>query len=240
MFRFSTAVIVMALFLIGQTLVAQSMSFALPSAFSPNNDGVNDNFGILGNNISATTLTITGTDYSLIYASAKLGERWSGKMQDGGQAPDGIYLVYWTVTGSNGQTASGAGQVRVVNYNPNMECLGAEIEGLFFETMITNNMTFDDSLPTLENVCGVATNNEDIPGQAGLEIFPNPTSETLIIRADQMIYNQTAIYSLAGEMMTQVPAATRTEIDVRDYPAGVYLVEFAGQSGHEVMTFIKE
>ncbi len=240
MFRISTAVLTIALLLFGQSLFAQQLSFALPSAFSPNNDGINDNFGIVGNNVASSTLTVTGLDYSLIFASANFGERWSGKLQDGTPAPDGTYLVYWTVSGTNGQNASGSGQVELIGYNPHSDCLGPEIQGLFFEAMITSNMTFDATLPTLERECGMATNNEDIPGQAGLEIFPNPTSETLIIRSENREYSQAAVYSVSGELMTTVETVDRTEVDVRDYPAGVYFVELNSKDNHEVMTFIKE
>lgn len=75
----------------------------LPTAFSPNNDGVNDTFGAFGNDDIATwSMTIYNRWGQKVFESNNMTERWDGNYQDMPQEI-GVYVysVTYTLNGSN-------------------------------------------------------------------------------------------------------------------------------------------
>ena len=67
---------------------------AIPTAFSPNNDGKNDGFGMLSNcPVQNYKMTIYNRWGQLIYASDNLGDRWDGTYKNQPQ-PVGVYVCY--------------------------------------------------------------------------------------------------------------------------------------------------
>ncbi|MEY2830674.1 MAG: hypothetical protein RIQ33_2532 [Bacteroidota bacterium] len=86
-----------------------------PSAFTPNNDGINDIFGILGTQIKKYNLSIYDRWGILIYnydgTDTKLG--WDGKYL-GVEQPDGIYFYYGKAIFNNDDSNSYKGNVHLL------------------------------------------------------------------------------------------------------------------------------
>ena len=69
-----------------------------PNAFSPNSDGLNDNFEVLVNCLMQTyRLNIFNRWGQLVYSSAKVGEAWDGTYS-GVPAEAGVYFYYLEAT----------------------------------------------------------------------------------------------------------------------------------------------
>ncbi len=70
----------------------------LPTAFSPNNDGLNDVFGILGQDLASLDFKIYNRWGELVFQSFRPDEGWDGKFK-GKDAEVGVYI--WTATYEN-------------------------------------------------------------------------------------------------------------------------------------------
>jgi hypothetical protein len=70
-----------------------------------------------------------------------------------------------------------------------------------------------------------------------LEIFPNPTTDRVTIKTDEMI-NSVSIYSLMGQQLNVAIPRTgqphQQTIDLSKYPKGVYLIEVGFEDGNVV------
>ncbi|MEZ7978048.1 MAG: choice-of-anchor L domain-containing protein, partial [Flavobacteriales bacterium] len=69
-----------------------SVILYIPSAFTPNNDGLNDAFEIVGRQIESFELFIYNRWGDVVYTSTSLEDAWMGNAYDGEYfAPDGMY-----------------------------------------------------------------------------------------------------------------------------------------------------
>ncbi len=66
--------------------------FYVPNAFSPNNDGVNDVFGILGIGIEKLQILIFDSWGEEVFVIQNPNQTWDGKMNSGEILPDGLYV----------------------------------------------------------------------------------------------------------------------------------------------------
>jgi len=65
---------------------------AIPSAFSPNGDGVNDNFNLELSNLSAFYMQIFDRWGNLIFETRNTKFRWDGRGPTGKLVPEGVYI----------------------------------------------------------------------------------------------------------------------------------------------------
>jgi len=89
---------------------------SLPSAFSPNNDGVNDGFGIIYNCALETQLAVYNKWGQLMYSSTEINEEWDGTYQ-GEDAPAGTYtyvLNYQTIFNGTALNKTLNGRVQLI------------------------------------------------------------------------------------------------------------------------------
>ena len=63
----------------------------IPSAFSPNGDGLNDVFGVVGDQFESFSLEIYDRWGQKVYSTQQPRGRWDGSLPNGNQAPEGIY-----------------------------------------------------------------------------------------------------------------------------------------------------
>lgn len=69
-----------------------SVILYIPTAFTPNNDGLNDAFEIVGRQIESFELLIYNRWGDVVYTSTSIDDAWKGDVNDGEYfAPDGIY-----------------------------------------------------------------------------------------------------------------------------------------------------
>ncbi len=66
--------------------------FYIPTGFSPNNDGLNDYFGISGVGISKLQIIIYNSWGEEVFVIQNPDQTWDGKMISGEMLPDGLYV----------------------------------------------------------------------------------------------------------------------------------------------------
>ena len=80
-------------------LVENELIFYLPTSFTPDGDGINDDFGIKGYNIDRVARVfheiITNRWGEIIYSVDDINQSWNGENQFGNLAIPGTYL--WSI-----------------------------------------------------------------------------------------------------------------------------------------------
>ncbi len=89
------------------------VDIAIPNAFSPNNDGVNDHFGIFGNCIQTIHLSIYSRWGEKVFETTDSGASWDGKYK-GRPMPVSVFIYYLEATLITGETISKKGNVTLV------------------------------------------------------------------------------------------------------------------------------
>ena len=122
--------------------------------------------------------------------------------------------------------------------------------GLANGTTILSNagIYFDDNAPVPTNtvediICNGGSCSLSVTGVlAGqeIELFPNPATNKLTIRADNSAWHSYTITNTIGQTMDQKPiAAYETIVNVATLPAGLYYITFNGSNGTKVLKFVK-
>jgi gliding motility-associated-like protein len=75
----------------------------IPSVFTPNIDGHNDQFNISGIGITALHFKIFNRWGELIFETNQLNEGWNGRTTSGTEVPEGTYFYITTITTTNGE-----------------------------------------------------------------------------------------------------------------------------------------
>jgi gliding motility-associated-like protein len=86
---------------------------SFPNAFSPNQDGLNDTFGVAGTFITTFRLQVFNRWGELIYFSDNLADRWDGRFQ-GNDVPTGEYAYSIEAEDTQGQRIRRRGILSVV------------------------------------------------------------------------------------------------------------------------------
>ena len=85
----------------------------LPNAFTPNNDGVNDELYLRGVNVEKMYLAVYNRWGQLIFESAELNRGWDGTLS-GKPSPADVYGYFFEVTCGNGETYFERGNVTLI------------------------------------------------------------------------------------------------------------------------------
>jgi len=72
--------------------IPTTFSISIPNAFTPNGDGINDDFGPLTSGIVSLNMDINDRNGRLVHTIDKVGGRWTGDMPSGDPAPQGVYF----------------------------------------------------------------------------------------------------------------------------------------------------
>ncbi len=86
----------------------------VPSAFSPNGDGVNDQFFITGHNLVNLQFAIYNRWGQLIYQTDQLDFRWGGETMNGRSVGVGTYVYHLQALDAHGNTQEKSGTVTVI------------------------------------------------------------------------------------------------------------------------------
>ncbi|MGC4128146.1 MAG: leucine-rich repeat domain-containing protein [Bergeyella sp.] len=70
----------------------------------------------------------------------------------------------------------------------------------------------------------------------GIGIYPNPTTDFLNIRSDNMKVESSAIYDLSGKLLF---TSKESKIDVKHLPSGVYMISLKTEQGFKTFKWIK-
>ena len=94
--------------------IIKEFTFYVPDGFSPNNDGVNDEFKPYGTNFNSYELEIYDRYGGLIYVSNEINKGWDGKSLDGIDLNEGIYIYNIVVHDMNNKTEIISGQLNLI------------------------------------------------------------------------------------------------------------------------------
>ena len=107
--------------------------------------------------------------------------------------------------------------------------------GIYFDTnpaVMTN--TVENIIGGCDEVVPVISNKDKI------DIYPNPTSETLTIKTAQDAYNTYTITNSMGQVLLQNELnSTVTNVNVKTLAPGLYCITLRGESGTIVQKFVK-
>ena len=90
------------------------ISIHMPTAFTPNNDGLNDTFGVVGQGIDDFQLVIFDRWGNEVFASNTADARWDGHW-NGQPLPQGAYSYKATATNRYQQAVVKVGSVMLLN-----------------------------------------------------------------------------------------------------------------------------
>ena len=73
-----------------------------------------------------------------------------------------------------------------------------------------------------------------------VKVFPNPGNMSFRVESDQMI-QKLKIFNLTGQLlMSQSAMALETEVDTKELPKGIYLIELELDNGIEIHRWVKQ
>jgi gliding motility-associated-like protein len=96
-----------------EACVIFSPTLYMPTAFTPNGDGLNDYFSAVGEFVETSSLEIYDRWGKLLFRSTNLNEGWDGSV-DGQPAPEGGYVYKVKIVGYNGDTFAKEGSITLV------------------------------------------------------------------------------------------------------------------------------
>jgi gliding motility-associated-like protein len=76
----------------------------LPTSFTPNNDGLNDDWKPVGTGIAELSFTVYNRLGQRLFESDALAGAWNGMYQNGDPCPQGSYLLVVKVVDFQGQS----------------------------------------------------------------------------------------------------------------------------------------
>jgi gliding motility-associated-like protein len=87
-----------------------------PTAFTPNNDGLNDTFNVIGQFIATFEMRIFNRWGEMMYVTQNLDEGWDGHYR-GSLMPEGTYVFRATITDQTGRTFEESGPFVLLRRN---------------------------------------------------------------------------------------------------------------------------
>ncbi len=91
-------------------VIEQGYNFTLPTAFTPNNDGINESFRPAFQNIESLDLKVQDRNGVIVYTSDKLSAFWDGTFNRS-DAPQGVYYFEATFIAKSGKVRKQAGKI---------------------------------------------------------------------------------------------------------------------------------
>ncbi len=86
----------------------------IPTAFTPNGDGVNDYFVIVAPPLQFSRLRIYDRWGLLLWETQEMPPRWDGRTKDGELVPEGVYAFVWEGRLFSGQSLQRSGTITVL------------------------------------------------------------------------------------------------------------------------------
>jgi gliding motility-associated-like protein len=87
--------------------IRPEFTWYMPNAFTPNGDGVNDDFFGKGylNGVTNFNMSIWNRWGELVYSSSNPNDKWNGEKNNAGKmSPEGVYIYVVTFTGPRGES----------------------------------------------------------------------------------------------------------------------------------------
>ncbi len=98
-----------------ETISVTSSDFRIPNIFTPNGDGIGDEFTIKYNGtLLDYDLSIYTKAGQLVFHSQQIDDYWNGKISGNNDASEGVYFYVITATGENNEKLSQKGTVQLI------------------------------------------------------------------------------------------------------------------------------
>ena len=94
--------------------IAPAAHVYFPNAFTPNGDGLNDVFGVVGAGITALELNVFDRWGAMVFSTDSITAGWNGRLPGGGMAPNGVYVFQFRVFTGGAVPATGTGHVTLL------------------------------------------------------------------------------------------------------------------------------
>ncbi len=124
--------------------------YFLPTAFTPNGDGINDLFRVeySGLNIDSSSLTIWDAKGKGVYTGG-ITQSWNGVDFSGNKCPAGKYNVYMKLKTTSGQSVTACTCITILAFNGS--CIDTKRVTYYFEDQLdpANGFVY----PTNETLC---------------------------------------------------------------------------------------
>ncbi|SMG08493.1 gliding motility-associated C-terminal domain-containing protein [Marivirga sericea] len=91
----------------------QPFSLELPTAFTPNGDGLNDEFGAVAEGVKEYRLVIYNRFGDIVFTSTDINMKWDGTVQNE-SAPSGGYVYQVYAKGHEGHGVDKSGKVMLI------------------------------------------------------------------------------------------------------------------------------
>jgi len=207
--------------------------FALPNAFTPNNDGVNDLLLVFNSAVEQRRIIITDTlEITEFYKTDDIDAAWDGLDKMGEAVPEGKYLLTLNYEFLNGDVIIGCRPIYLIREN----CLDLNADSLNFPIDFNNEeLGFNAntvSLPDCINSTSSLNNND-----FSLSIYPNPAREQLHIDT-QFWIDEIKIYEPAGKLVYQQKSNLSKLVDVSGLVAGAYILQLKSQQNKLFKRFV--
>ena len=95
-------------------IVDVATTIVIPNIFSPNGDGINDNFCIISTGLRTLNCDIFNRWGSKMYTIMAPQQVWDGKTPSGASASEGTYYYILSALGYDGKTYSYQGPLTLV------------------------------------------------------------------------------------------------------------------------------
>jgi gliding motility-associated-like protein len=89
-------------------------SVDIPTAFTPNGDGLNDTFGAKAQGVKEYKMVIYNRFGEVVFTSTDIEQRWDGTFK-GDQAPSGGYVYQVYAKGNEGHGTDRSGKIMLIN-----------------------------------------------------------------------------------------------------------------------------
>ena len=96
-----------------ETVIIPNMTIYVPNTFTPNDDGINDTFGVNGEAIKEFNMAIYDRWGQLLFESNDKNKRWDGSYK-GKKVATGAYVYVINAAGITGLRQTREGQVNII------------------------------------------------------------------------------------------------------------------------------
>jgi gliding motility-associated-like protein len=92
----------------------QPFSLELPTAFTPNGDGLNDSFGAVAKGVKEFKMIVYNRFGDVVFSTTDIDKKWDGTV-NGENAPSGGYVYQVYAKGHEGHGVDKSGKVMLIN-----------------------------------------------------------------------------------------------------------------------------
>jgi gliding motility-associated-like protein len=90
-------------------------SIYIPSAFTPDNDGLNDVFFVYATNLQRAELSVFNRWGVLVFSTTDISQPWTGDVESGSYfVPDGVYAYQLKFITDKGEAGETSGHITVI------------------------------------------------------------------------------------------------------------------------------